>query len=1551
MQVTEDHTACVQPCDQVRDPVAQVERPSGVPGPVGGAPAGTDQRVVECHPHLQRPARHPGHRQEAVAGGGEHVDQLRDTVQSVEQPQHRGLVVEPGDGVGSGPAQTGVRAPLLQDDLLHAGSGTVRAVRQVDPAAVGEVQGLRHAPVDRGVGHGAPVERLAQELRGLHPLRQGEHRTALVGYQRPVRPGDREDTLAVRRGAPAAAETPVADVQGPVLPAQVGQDPWPRPAAHLVLQTGQDPVQLVVVARVEREHLAARRARGVLEVVGEDQRRTGQELDRDPVLERPPHDQPDDLGGVVRSRGDVHLPALIGQLHPGGRRTTHGPLRSRSQPGSTGTDASAKVSPPTSGASKKTRSDSVYSSASGFTGPPLSTGGAARRAPRHRAVGDRHQLGVLVRTGDELLPQDRPDGAVVILAVEVVVVPQHALEDESAAGQHAHGVPVERRGRELDAVGVELVEQQVHEQGERLGPRTRPPERGIADRTADGMGAGTADPSVVDHPDGDAVGRRVPAGAPGRHRVRPPHDDEAGTRVALDDVAHGRGRTLEVAGRPGRRRARTRRPGHPGTAGPDRPVPPLGAPAVVGRGSGTGTGRRDDGRPPGARTHAGAAPGDRRDVHHRRVHRSRHARPDHGRIAGRGVLAVPRHPGRRRGAAHPGGVPDGRGGAGPRPRPAPDARPGVADVHTGPHRARATGGRGHARGDPHPRRPRGLAAGRGAVPPGHRGRTRAGRAAGARPCAARGAAVRRDQGRLHRHVPRRVPARRLRSARAAPRTPRRPRRRRARRPGTGGADRSAPGRGVRRHRHRLPSDEHRHPAPPPGGDRCRPRLRVPPARPARPPTAAARQPPEDRAVTIDHRPTAPAVPHPATPADHTATGPDGRLRLVPDGAGALTGVDVRAGCAAAAAALRSHRVTAGDRVALVAENSIGSVLALLALMHTGVSLVLLDPRQDAGGRARALARAGVRTVVCDPAVAVPAGLARIDLPALLLRRLDPAPSFELDLATWRGRDDALIVFSSGTTGEPTGVVRSGESVYANIARTQRRMGYVADDVFLPLLPFSHQYGLSLVLLWWCSGGRLVLVPHRRADRALDAIGRHGVTVVDAAPSTYHSLLNLLGSRGRTHLGGVRMWCVGGAPLGAALTDRFAELVGRPLLDGYGSSEAGNIALSSPADPRLCGLPLPGIEVQVVDPAGRPVDDGEIGRIVVDTPDLMTGVLGTDGTVLPARTRLLHTGDIGYRTPEGHVAVLGRDGAVHRHGHTLYPEALARRAEAAGAPVQVLTVDNERRGTSLVFVVADPARRDARFWRQELRPLLSEHEQPNKVAVVGAFPLNRTGKVDVPALRALLDDGGDSVAGPAALPPGPESSLVALPDRLPALDAVTRHLVEHRDEILEILTEVSNHRTADAEIVTAIDTLRGAVGEVSARRPAVVDRIAVFMPSNIPLYAYVLYLLVPALYGRQITFRPSSHLRDQLEQLHTRLAPVHGLPITLSDTTQREFVAGPVAEADVAVFTGTYANAERIRDRLRPEQLFVYFGQGSTPSSSVRTPTSTSPCATPSRSGC
>ncbi|HKN53860.1 MAG TPA: aldehyde dehydrogenase family protein, partial [Amycolatopsis sp.] len=648
--------------------------------------------------------------------------------------------------------------------------------------------------------------------------------------------------------------------------------------------------------------------------------------------------------------------------------------------------------------------------------------------------------------------------------------------------------------------------------------------------------------------------------------------------------------------------------------------------------------------------------------------------------------------------------------------------------------------------------------------------------------------------------------------------------------------------------------------------------------------------------------------------------------------GAWSGHDVLRTCAGIADRLHALGLRPGDRVGLVAANSVEYVLTLLTCMHLDVSLILLDDQQTAEERARVLHRASARWLICDPAVeAGGATVRRVELGELT--GAEVTDTFELDFERWWAREDALIVFSSGTTGEPTAVVRSGPGLRGNIARTQQRMRYTGGDVLLPLLPFSHQYGLSLLMLWWWAECCLVVVPHTRLDAAVEAITELNVTVVDGAPSTYHSLLRLLESRSvaRESLASVRMWCVGGAPLGANLTARFARFTGKPLLDGYGSSEAGNIALSSPEFPALCGRPLDGIEIDIVGDDGKPVPDGEIGELIVTTPDLMVATLGAHGELRRVDDPQHRTADIGYRTPDGDIAVLGRKGAVHRHGYTLYPEALAHKAEAAGAAVKVIGVPDDRRGSHLVFVVADESRKDARAWRRALRPHLATHEQPNQVLVVPAFPLNRTGKVDMKALRELVETEFSPAAGTLVRSERrPDTSVVPLSERIPALLATERFLSEHRAEILAILTEVSNHQTASGELDTAIETLRGAVEEVSTYRPSLVGRTAVFMPSNIPLYAYVLYLMIPSLFSESVVFRPSSHIRTALGRLHELLSEVHGLPIELSGSTQREFVSGPVAGSDLVVFTGTYANAEKIRTRLTDAQLFVYFGQGINP---------------------
>lgn len=635
-----------------------------------------------------------------------------------------------------------------------------------------------------------------------------------------------------------------------------------------------------------------------------------------------------------------------------------------------------------------------------------------------------------------------------------------------------------------------------------------------------------------------------------------------------------------------------------------------------------------------------------------------------------------------------------------------------------------------------------------------------------------------------------------------------------------------------------------------------------------------------------------------------------------------------------AGALRERGVAAGDRVILKADNSVAYVATVLALAHLDTSLVLLDHRQtdEESRRAAAVTRARWAIVQRGRALdGVPHVLAIEELAT------GPTATGPLDLGPWRRRDDALVTWSSGSTGDPRGVVRSGRALLGNIDASGARMAYRPDDVLLPLLPFSHQYGLSLLLLSWMVGSSLVVAPYGQLDQALRIAGRAGATVVDATPATYHTLLGVTERRPELLAGlhRVRMWCVGGSPLDPSLADRFAKEFGLPLLDGYGSTEVGNIALATPENAVGCGQPLDGVHVEIVGADGRPVPAGRTGEIWVRSPGLMEGYLTEDGTVVPPDTACYRTHDLGYRDAGGNLSIVGRKFAVHRLGHTLYPEALERRAEACGRPVKVVAIEDQRRGCQLVFFVADPALGAVRDWRRAICALLPSYEQPNHVLVVPDFPLNRSGKPDAARLRQLATESFSAplvrtIAPVAASGSRNGEARIAPADRVRAVAAVLDLLRTDPGPVVEVLTEISIHKAVQLEIEAATRTLGGAVAEVLTHRPEHLSRMAVFMPSNVLLYSYVLYLLVPSLFVDRLVFRPSTQVAGQMRRLHEVLAPVHGLPIELAALSQRQFVDGPAAEADVIVFTGTYANAEQIRARLPAERLFLFFGQGINP---------------------
>ncbi|WP_169515201.1 aldehyde dehydrogenase family protein [Amycolatopsis benzoatilytica] len=654
---------------------------------------------------------------------------------------------------------------------------------------------------------------------------------------------------------------------------------------------------------------------------------------------------------------------------------------------------------------------------------------------------------------------------------------------------------------------------------------------------------------------------------------------------------------------------------------------------------------------------------------------------------------------------------------------------------------------------------------------------------------------------------------------------------------------------------------------------------------------------------------------------------------------------IAAGCRNLAGVLRARGVSEEDRVVLSAGNSADFVLALFALLELGVSVALADRRTPQAELAELVGDSGARWFLSDHDQ-LDAAFDRVRVGWLPLGELaaaaraqgEPAEAGEISFERWAARTDALVVWSSGSSGRPKGIVRSGASVLRNVAATSDRMGYTGADVLMPLLPFTHQYGLSMLLLWWQAGATLTLVSSRRIDQALETIARRGVTVVDAVPAAYDTMLRILAGRREAVAGlaSVRMWCVGGEPLRDELRARFEELMNSPLLDGYGSSEAGNIALASAANPVHCGRPLDEVRVEVLGPDGNPVPAGEVGEVVVHTPDLMTGVLEPGGRVRPVERTVHRSGDVGFLDEAGNLRVLGRKSAVHRFGYTIYPDALADKLSACGAPVRIVPVADERRGAQLVCLVADPADQSATHWRRVIGQLLADHERPNRVVVLREFPVNNNGKVDLRALQDIAESAValDGVKGvlPVGRGGGASGNLSAIPfpDRVAKLTELTELLRTRREEVLQLLTEVSTYKTAYGEIDASIAALSGAVAEVTEHTPPAVEQIGVLMPSNIPLYSYILYLVIPSLYSRRVVFRPSRRISDQTRKLHELLSGTHGLPIVLDDGDQAEFLEGEGGRSDVLVFTGTYKNAEKIRLGLRREQLFLYFGQGVNP---------------------
>ena len=303
----------------------------------------------------------------------------------------------------------------------------------------------------------------------------------------------------------------------------------------------------------------------------------------------------------------------------------------------------------------------------------------------------------------------------------------------------------------------------------------------------------------------------------------------------------------------------------------------------------------------------------------------------------------------------------------------------------------------------------------------------------------------------------------------------------------------------------------------------------------------------------------------------------------------------------------------------------------------------------------------------------------------------------------------------------------------------------ADDVVLGVLPLFHVYGLNAVLGQVVNQAcRLVLVDGFDAEASLTLVEDEAITVLPVAPPALVRWLDVPDLRER--MSGVRLVLSGSAPLPPEVAERFTEVTGIPVHQGYGLTEAAPIVTSTLCSatpkPGSVGAALPGVEVRLVDERGRAPEPGDPGEIEVRGPNLFSGYW-PDGADGPDEDGWFRTGDVGFLDPDGDLFLVDRiKDLVIVSGFNVYPveveEVLAELDDVA--EVAVIGTPDEKTGEAVVAFVRPAAGTSlsadelAERVREHAATRLARFKQPTQVHVVDELPHTVTGKVAKGRLR-------------------------------------------------------------------------------------------------------------------------------------------------------------------------------------------------------------------------
>ncbi|MFD4506404.1 long-chain fatty acid--CoA ligase [Streptomyces sp. NPDC058457] len=443
--------------------------------------------------------------------------------------------------------------------------------------------------------------------------------------------------------------------------------------------------------------------------------------------------------------------------------------------------------------------------------------------------------------------------------------------------------------------------------------------------------------------------------------------------------------------------------------------------------------------------------------------------------------------------------------------------------------------------------------------------------------------------------------------------------------------------------------------------------------------------------------------------------------------------------------LRDRGVQPGDRVALMLPNVPEFAVVYYGVLRAGGTVVPMNPLLKSREVAYYLGDSGARLLFAwhDFADEAHTGAREADAEVLVVRpgALDELlePASPLDDLTERHDDDtAVILYTSGTTGQPKGA----ELTHANLARNceiaaGELFQLTADDVIFGGLPLFHAFGQTCTLNAAVAfGACLTLLPRFDAAQALGILDAHRVTVFAGVPTVYSRLVRQPG-RESHDVSRLRVCLAGGAELPVQVLYDFQAAFDCVVLEGYGLSETSPVVsvntLRAGPRPGSVGTPIPGVRVRVVD-NGREVPQGDTGEIAVRGHNVMKRYWQRpEETAATIRDGWLYTGDLGRVDEDGYLWIVGRKkDVIIRGGYNVYPreveDVLYEHPAVADAAVIGLPDPDLGEEVGAAVVLRPGARTTAEELRAYVKGQVAAYKYPRKVWIADTLPKGPTGKI-------------------------------------------------------------------------------------------------------------------------------------------------------------------------------------------------------------------------------